>query len=198
MKNLVLIGFVVAGAMACSSSGEEELQEAVAASEETENEAAKPEEEKTAEAKTSEESKKEAHSESEMALIDAQATVATGKAENNEEKKEEAAEEKTAEVKKSEEIVYPTTSLLNLRQGPGMSHNVARVASFGEGIALTGETQGLWLKTADGLWVSKGFIAAEKPEKAVDPEMPKAAPSDAVSEVTQPQEANTNPAIDAE
>lgn len=156
MKKFVLLGFVVASTFACSSSGEEELQEAVVTSEEgaaATAESVKPE---------------EGASEAEMALIDAKAAVATQASDSQ----EATTEEKTAAAEKPEQLVYPTTSLLNLRQGPGMSHSVIRVASFGEAIALTGENHhDLWLKTTDGLWVSKSFVADNKPAKAIDPVM---------------------------
>lgn len=75
------------------------------------------------------------------------------------------------------QVVYPTTSLLNLRQGPGTRHAVARKARFGEAISLSGEAKGNWLKTTDGLWVSKAFTSASKPEQFNDPIVNAAAPA---------------------
>jgi len=178
MKKFVLLGLVVAGSFACSSSGEEELQEAVVTSEQEGSEtaeAAKPE---------------EGASEAEMALIDAQAAIGTQTAKSDEEQKEDVIDEKIAAVSasKTEQTVYPTTSLLNLRQGPGMSHSVVRVASFGEAITLSGENHhDLWLKTTDGLWVSKIFVADSKPAHANDPAMSSAVADQTVSEVATSQ-----------
>jgi uncharacterized protein YgiM (DUF1202 family) len=89
-----------------------------------------------------------------------------------------------AAVVASEKLVYPTASLVNVRQGPGKSHAVSRVAKFGEAISLTGEMKNTWLKTTDGLWVSSLFTTENKPAQANDPAV-QAAP--AVSEVEAPQ-----------
>ena len=93
-----------------------------------------------------------------------------------------------AAVAASEKLVYPTASLVNVRQGPGKSHAVARVAKFGEAISLTGEMKNTWLKTTDGLWVSSLFTAESKPTQANDPAV-QAAP--AVSEVEAPRAAES-------
>ena len=69
----------------------------------------------------------------------------------------------------TEKKVYPTASLVNLRQGPGKGHPVARKAKFGEAITLSGEVKGSWLKTSDGLWVSQLFTSETKPDHAQDP-----------------------------
>jgi hypothetical protein len=84
----------------------------------------------------------------------------------------------------AEKLVYPTTSLLNVRQGPGKSHAVARIAKFGEGIAITGEVKNSWLKTTDGLWVSSLFTAESKPAQINDP-VAQAAPAAAELETAQ-------------
>lgn len=74
-----------------------------------------------------------------------------------------------APVASAEKLVYPTATLVNVRQGPGKSHAVARIAKFGEAISLTGEQKNTWLKTTDGLWVSSLFTSETKPEQANDP-----------------------------
>jgi uncharacterized protein YgiM (DUF1202 family) len=96
----------------------------------------------------------------------------------------EVSQPASAVVTSAEKLVYPTASLVNVRQGPGKSHAVARVAKFGEAISLTGEMKNTWLKTTDGLWVSSLFTTESKPAQANDPVV-EAAP--AVSEVQAPE-----------
>jgi uncharacterized protein YgiM (DUF1202 family) len=98
----------------------------------------------------------------------------------------------------SEKLVYPTTSLLNVRQGPGKSHAVARIAKFGEAISLTGEMKNTWLKTTDGFWVSSLFTAESKPSQVNDPEVQAAAPQEVetAKAVEAPAETAASPAVE--
>lgn len=192
MKLILVLALFASNA--CSSSkadGEGELEEAVAAEE--------------SEGETQKEESDESTEEAKLALVDAQATVAAQKAEDigseeaKAEEKEEVKEEKAA-AEAAQQIVYPTTSLLNLRQGPGLSHSVARVAKFGEAISLSGESTGLWLKTSDGLWVSKGFVDTNKPARPNDPEIAKPAAAEelAANEVAAESDAKIEEAASAE
>lgn len=177
MKRFVVIGWVLSGAMACSSANNEEIQDVLAADEVSESE-------KTAE--ESEGAKEMRHDE--MTLTENQ----TAELRVDKEEAEEAKEaEKLAEVKETEvksQKVYPTASLVNLRQGPGMSHGIARVAAFGEAIELSGETTTLWLQTTEGLWISKLYVDENKPTQPNDPavqhEQPAVMDNEPTSEVS--------------
>jgi hypothetical protein len=177
MKSPILLSLILSVSFACSSTPDENAAENVSPEAEIPaSVAAKPEtdvKEKAADPNdvaAAVEAKLDAKAEVAPAAVPAPAV--------------EASQPAAAVVTSTEKLVYPTASLVNMRQGPGKSHAVARVAKFGEAISLTGEVKNTWLKTTDGLWVSSLFTAESKPAQANDP-MVQSAP--AVSEVQAPQ-----------
>jgi hypothetical protein len=177
MKSPILLSLILSVSFACSSTPDENAAENVSPEAEIPaSVAAKPEtdvKEKAADPNdvaAAVEAKLDAKAEVAPAAVPAPAV--------------EASQPAAAVVTSTEKLVYPTASLVNMRQGPGKSHSVARVAKFGEAISLTGEVKNTWLKTTDGLWVSSLFTAESKPSQANDPVV-HAAP--AVSEVEAPQ-----------
>jgi uncharacterized protein YgiM (DUF1202 family) len=176
MKSPILLSLILSLSFACTSTPDENSEENVSPEAEVPaSVAAKPEtdvKEKAADSNdvaAAVEAKLDAKAEVAPAAVPAPAV--------------EASQPAAAVVTSAEKLVYPTASLVNVRQGPGKSHAVARVAKFGEAISLTGEMKNTWLKTTDGLWVSSLFTAESKPAQASDP-VAQSAP--AVSEVQAP------------
>ena len=64
--------------------------------------------------------------------------------------------------------MYVTTSLLNVRSGPGMSNGVVRTARFKEKVEVI-ETKGNWAKIAEGEFVAKFFLSDSEPSSPSDP-----------------------------
>jgi hypothetical protein len=172
MKSPIVLSLILSLSFACTSTPDENASENVSPEAEL---AAKPEtdvKEKAADSKDVAEgvdAKLDAKAEVAPAAVPAPAAEAVQPA---------------AVVPSTEKLVYPTTSLLNVRQGPGKSHAVARTVKFGEAISLTGEVKSTWLKTTDGLWVSSLYTTESKPSQANDPVV-QSAP--AASEVQAPQ-----------
>jgi hypothetical protein len=176
MKSPILLSLILSLSFACTSTPDENASENVSPEAEVPaSVAAKPEtdvKEKAADSNdvaAAVEAKLDAKAEVAPAAVPAPAVEASQPA---------------AVVTSTEKLMYPTASLVNVRQGPGKSHAVARVAKFGEAISVTGEVKNTWLKTTDGFWVSSLFTAESKPAQASDPVV-QAAP--AVSEVQAPQ-----------
>ena len=96
--------------------------------------------------------------------------------------------EPTTAIKEQEpksEVFYPTTSLLNVRNGPGTQFEVTRVLKFGEQIQLTSEQNGVWRATNDGQWVSTIFLSSEVPSTPNDPR-------DSVATIIEPEQSPVN------
>jgi hypothetical protein len=194
MKSPILLSLILSFAVACSSTPD------AAESEDLSPEADVP---ASVAAKPETDAKEQPAAEKNDA-----ATAVEAKVEAKTETVAPAAEAtQPAAAVSAEKLVYPTTSLLNVRQGPGKSHAVARVAKFGDAIAITGEMKNSWLKTTDGLWVSSLFTAESKPAQVNDPVVQaapvaseaEAAPASApVSESVETPAAEETPAADAE
>jgi uncharacterized protein YgiM (DUF1202 family) len=166
MKSPFLLSLILSVTFACSSTSEENKEDTLAPEADVPaSVAAKPETdvmEKPADANdvaAAVEAKLDAKAEEAEAVAPAAVPAPVA----------EAAQPAEAVAASSGKQVYPTTTLLNVRQGPGKSHAVARVAKFGEAITLTGEVQNTWQKTSDGLWVSSLFTADSKPDQPNDP-----------------------------
>jgi uncharacterized protein YraI len=78
-----------------------------------------------------------------------------------------AEEATSAAVELQAAVMYPTTSHLNIRSGPGMNQQVVRVAVFGEALSITGASQGVWFELTDKTWASSLYLAKDKPASAM-------------------------------
>lgn len=193
MKSPILLSLILSFSVACSSTSEEKDSENLSPEAEVPaSVAAKPEtdvKEKSAEANNdvaaAVEAKLDAKAEAAKAEAVAPAAVPAPAVENT--------QPAAAVAAATEKVVYPTASLVNVRQGPGKSHAVVRVVKFGEGISVTGEVKNTWLKTTDGLWISSLFTAESKPSQANDP-IVQAAPAAAEVEAPKAVESTTEPA----
>lgn len=187
MKSPMLLSLILSLSFACSSTPDENAAENVSPEADVPaSVAAKPEtdvKEKAADSNdvaAAVEAKLDAKTEVAPAAVPAPAV--------------DASQPAAAVVTSAEKLVYPTASLVNVRQGPGKSHAVARVAKFGEAISLTGEMKNTWLKTTDGLWVSSLFTAESKPAQVNDPTVQDVP---AVSEAQAPQAAQATESVAA-
>lgn len=168
MKRLILISSFALGIFSCSSDEDPTVDENTALEASEEEEAAKPEAEAEANAPTQDPETAAASEGSEAS--EGEETVAEGSEEAvSSDDATPPAPEAVASEQASAQVSYPTTSHLNIRSGPGMSHSVVRIAKFGEGINLTGEKQGIWVKTTDGSWVSSLYLSSSVPSGASDP-----------------------------
>lgn len=93
-------------------------------------------------------------------------------------KAQETAEANVAPIKAKEapvavkaiETLYVTSSLLNVRSGPGMQFPAIKTLSFASSVQSNlGKENKIWLKLAEGQFVSSRFLASVKPTAAVDP-----------------------------
>ncbi len=157
MKSPILLSLILSLSVACTSTSEEKDSESMSPEAEVPaSVAAKPE--------TDVKEKSEAATNDVAAAVEAKLDVKAEEA-----KAATAVESAQPAVAVSEKVVYPTASLVNVRQGPGKSHGVARVVKFGEAVSVTGEVKNTWLKTTDNLWISSLFTAETKPAQANDP-----------------------------
>lgn len=188
MKSQIVVGLLLSLSFACTSTdGEDKISENLGSEASTEATAAVVE--------TGKEVKEAPEAAVSPAAVETSMGT-KGEAEATTAEASPAAAEVASPAPAAENLVYPTTSLLNLRQGPGKSHAVARTAKFGEAISLSGEKKGSWLKTTEGLWVSSLFTAASQPAQANDPVI-EAAPAAVSQEAEAPAAAAVEEAAPA-
>ncbi len=106
--------------------------------------------------------------------VTTETTEAQTVVEDMDKKETPAAEPVTAEP--TGDAKFVTTSLLNVRSGPGMSFGIVRVATFKEKLSAL-ESTGSWVKVGEGEYVSKTYLSDSEPSAPSDP-APRSAPAE--------------------